>query len=57
MLSGGSLHTDMPVLADEQELIYICSVWTQDLVWKNCGGQCIIGKNRKRETGKSMQSA
>ena len=23
---------DMPVLADQQELIYISSVWTQDVV-------------------------
>ena len=30
------LHIDEPVLADQQEIIYISSVWTQDVVWKDC---------------------
>ena len=30
------LHTDAQVLADQQELIYISSVWTQDVIWKTC---------------------
>ena len=30
----GTLHMDVPVLADQQELIYINSVWTQEAIWK-----------------------
>ena len=32
MFSYGLLHMDMQVLADQQELIYNSSVWTQDVV-------------------------
>ena len=32
----GPLHMDMSVLADQQELIYISSMQTQDVVWKTC---------------------
>ena len=38
MLFYGPLHMDVPVLADQQELIYISSVWTQDIVWKTRRG-------------------
>ena len=31
-----SNHMDVPLLADQQELIYIGSVWTQDVVGKTC---------------------
>ena len=36
MCSYGSLHMGELVLADEQELIYINSVRTQDVIWKTC---------------------
>ena len=29
------LHMDVPVLAHQQKIIYISSVWTQGVVWKN----------------------
>ena len=30
------LYNDPLVLADQQKLIYTSSVWTQDVIWKNC---------------------
>ena len=32
----GPLNMDTPVLADQQELTYIGSVWTLDVVWRIC---------------------
>ena len=32
----GPLHMDMPLLANQQELIYIISVQTQDVAWMIC---------------------
>ena len=48
------LHMDMPVLADKQELIYISSVQTQDVVWKTCWEPWMIGMDGLRELGKSV---
>ena len=30
------LHIDVPVFANQQGLIYYCSVRIQDVVWKDC---------------------
>ena len=30
------LFMNMPMLADRQELNYISTVWTQDIIWKTC---------------------
>ena len=45
------LYMDVPVLADQQELINISSVRTQDVVWKICRERWMIGTDgeRKRE--------
>ena len=40
---------DVPVLANQQELIYINFVQIQDLVWNNCQGQWMIGTDEERE--------
>ena len=47
----GTLPTDVFVLADKQELIYISSVKTKNENWKTCWEQWIIGmvRERKRE--------
>ena len=46
----GPLHMDAPVLADQQELIYIRSVRTQDVVWRTCREWWMIGeRERERE--------
>ena len=45
---------DMSELADQQELIYISSMWTQDVVWKIYLEWCMIGMNGESESGKSM---
>ena len=42
----GSLHMDVVVFADEQELIYIKSVWTHDVVWKTCRERWMIVTDR-----------
>ena len=56
---------DVPVLVDQQELIYISCAWTQDVVWKTCQEQWIIEtygerereRERERQSGKSALSA
>ena len=48
---------DVPVLADQQELIYISSVRTQDVVWKTCQEQWMIGMDEEKESGKFVISA
>ena len=49
---------DVPVLADQQELIYISSVQTQDVVWRTrWEGWGEREREREREFGKSMLSA
>ena len=45
---------DLPVLADKQELIYDCSLQTQDVGWITYRERWMIGTNGKRESGKSM---
>ena len=39
---------DVPVLANQQELIYISSVWTQDVIWKTYWERCMIGMDEER---------
>ena len=56
MLFYEPLNIDMPGLANQQELIYISSVWTQDLVWRTCWEKWMIGTDGKRESGKSVLS-
>ena len=51
------LHMDVPVLADQQEPIYISSVQTQDVVWKTYQERWMIGTDGKRESGKSKLAA
>ena len=55
----GSIHMDVPELADLQVLIYSSSVWTQDVIWKTYWERWIIGmdKESERESGKSALSA
>ena len=50
------LHMDIALFADQQELIYMNSVWTQDAVWKNCQEQWMIGMDGERESRKSVLS-
>ena len=61
MFFYGPLHMDMPALANHQELIYISSVWTQDVVWKTCQERWVIGtdgeREREKESRKSVLSA
>ena len=45
------------MLADQQELTYNSSVRTQDVVWKNCQEQWMIGTDGERESGKSVPAA
>ena len=33
--------------ADQQEQIYISSVWTQDVIWETCQKRWMIGMDRK----------
>ena len=50
----GPLHLDVSVLADQEELIYISFVQTQDAVWKTCRKRWTIGTDEEREPGKSV---
>ena len=47
---------DVPVLVDQQELIYINSMQTQDVVWKTCRVRWMIGNNGERGSEKSVLS-
>ena len=38
----------MPVLDDKQEIIYISLVRREDVLWKNCEGQWMIGTEGER---------
>ena len=49
MFFYGPFHMDWPVLADQQELIYINCVQTQHVVWKNCRERWMIGTDEERE--------
>ena len=57
MFCNGPLHKDMPMLAVQQELIYIGSVQKQDVVWRTCQEHWMIGMDRERELRKSVLSA
>ena len=46
----GPLHMDVPVLAEQEELIYISSVQTQDVIWKTCHGERERERERVRKT-------
>ena len=50
----GSLHIDVPVLADQQELTYIISAQTKDLIWKWRMGERQRERERERERVKEM---
>ena len=49
-------HSSMDpyIWMSQQELIYISSMWTLDVVWETCWEWWRIGMDRKRESGKSM---
>ena len=40
---------DVPALANQQELIYISSVQTQDIIWKTCRERWMRGTDWERE--------
>ena len=44
----GSFHVDMPVRANQQELIYLSSVRTPGVVWKPCQDRYMIGTDGER---------
>ena len=46
----GSLHMDVSVLTNQQELINIISVQTQDVVWKTCRDWWMMGMDEERES-------
>ena len=46
MFFDGPLHMDMPVLVDQQELAYICTEWSQDVIWKTYWERWMIGMDR-----------
>ena len=41
------LHMDVPVLAEQQELIDISSVRNQDVIWKTCRERRMMGTDRE----------
>ena len=49
VFSYGPLHMNMLVLANQQELTYNSSAQTQDVVWKTCPEQWMVGMDRERE--------
>ena len=53
----GPLHTDVTVWTEQQELIIISFVWTQDIVWKTYRVRKMIGTDEERKSGKSVLSA
>ena len=52
-----SLHIDVPVFTDQQELTYNSSVWTQDVVLKTFREWWVMAKNGNRTWGKSVPAA
>ena len=56
ILFYGPPHTDVSVLADQRELIYINSVRIRDVVWKTCREWWMIGIEGKRQSGKAVLS-
>ena len=47
---------DVPVLADQQEVIYISSVQTQDLIWKTYWERWMIVTEEERERERERES-
>ena len=45
---------DMLLLTDQQELVYINCVRTQDVVWKIFQEQWMIGMDKERESLKNL---
>ena len=43
------LHMVVPMLAEQQEIIYVSSVKTLDAVWKNCCERRMMERERERE--------
>ena len=53
----GPQHIDVPVLGNSQELSYISSMWTLNVIWSTCQEQwMIVTDGRERESGKFMLS-
>ena len=48
------LHMDVPVIVDQQELISISSLWTQDVVWKKCREGWMIGINKVKKSQENL---
>ena len=48
---------NVPVLADQQEVIYISSVRTQDVIWKTCRERRMIGTDGEKESWKFVSAA
>ena len=44
----------MPMLGDQQEIIYICSVCTQNVIWKTCQEWWMIGTDGERESQENL---
>ena len=49
-LFNGPRYMDVPVLANQQEIIYISSVWTQDVFWKTYRERWTIETNGEKES-------
>ena len=54
MFFYGLLHMDLPVLAEQQELIYICSMRTQNVVWMTCRERWVIGTDGEMKSKKFL---
>ena len=48
------LHMDAPGLTDQQELPYVASLGTLDVVWRICWERWMIGTDGERESRKSV---
>ena len=55
--SDGLLHVDVPVLDDQQALIYFSSVWTLNKDWRTYRERWMIGTDGKRKSRKSVLAA
>ena len=52
----GPRQVDVPVLVDQQEIIYISTVRTKNVVWKTCREQWMIRMDGERALRKSILS-
>ena len=50
LIGDEPLDMKVQVLAVQQEFIYLSSVKTQDIVWKNCRKQWMIGMDGERKS-------